>query len=91
VAFRSSYRRRHSTPDYLRSLRRVAEKVGFTPGVDHYREVSAALRAGGEDVAPFGTLHRYFDRSWPRVREALDVLSVRHRRKTWQFRVLPRL
>ncbi len=71
---------------YLRSLRRVAEELGFAPGVDDYREVSAALRAAGEDVASFNTLYRYFDRSWPRVREALDLSETNSARKLeWRF------
>jgi hypothetical protein len=58
---------------YLRSLRRVAEAIGHTPGVPEYKEVSAALREQGEDIEPFSRLYRYFGGSWARAQEALEL------------------
>jgi len=58
---------------YLRSLRRVAEVIGHTPGVPEYKEVSVALRKQGEDIEPFTRLYRYFGTSWARAQEALEL------------------
>lgn len=58
---------------HVRSLRRVAEAVGHSPGVTEYREVSQALIAGGEEVEPFSRLYHYFGKSWARAQEALEL------------------
>jgi hypothetical protein len=58
---------------HVRSLRRVAEALGHSPGVTEYREVSQALIAEGEDVEPFSRLYRYFGKSWGRAQEALQL------------------
>ena len=58
---------------YLRSLRRVAEAVGHTPGVPEYKKISATLREQGEDIEPFSRLYRYFGGSWARAQEALEL------------------
>lgn len=58
---------------YLRSLRRVAEAIGHTPGVPEYKKVSVALREQGEDIEPFTRLYRYFGTSWARAQEALEL------------------
>lgn len=57
---------------YLRSLRRVAEAIGHTPGTAEYQEVSAVLRKEGEDIEPFSRLYRYFGH-WHRAQEALEL------------------
>ena len=62
---------------YLRSLRRVAEVIGHTPGVPEYKEVSVALREQGEDIEPFTRLYRYFGTSWARARRHLNCLARR--------------
>jgi hypothetical protein len=81
----------------LRSLTRVAECVGHIPGVDEYKQVSAELIATGEDIESFSRLYRYFDTSWARAREALDISETstsrgvearfRNRRvgRTWRY------
>ncbi|HEV7566093.1 MAG TPA: hypothetical protein VGO31_09075 [Microbacteriaceae bacterium] len=58
---------------HLRSLRRVAEAVGHTPGVNEYKEVTQVLIAEGEEVEPFSRLYRYFGKSWARAQEALEL------------------
>ncbi len=58
---------------HVRSLRRVAEAIGHTPGVDEYKAVARVLTAEGEDVQPFSRLYKFFDCSWPRAREALEL------------------
>ena len=58
---------------YVRSLRRVAEAVGHTPGVTEYKEVSQVLIAEGEEMEPFSRLYRYFGKSWARAQEALEL------------------
>lgn len=58
---------------HVRSLRRIAEAIGHTPGVSEYKEVSQALIAEGEDVEPFSRLYRYFGKSWARAQEALEL------------------
>ncbi|HTZ86497.1 MAG TPA: hypothetical protein VMB05_07500 [Solirubrobacteraceae bacterium] len=58
---------------YLRSLRRVAEAIGHTPGTEDYQEVSRALIADGEDIEPFSRLYRFFGRSWAQAQEALTL------------------
>jgi hypothetical protein len=58
---------------YLRSLRRVTEAIGHTPGVSEYQEVSAVLREEGEDIEPFSRLYKFFGKSWPRAQEALEL------------------
>ncbi len=58
---------------YVQSLRRVAEVLGREPGVDDYKAISRVLIKEGEDVQPFGRLYKFFDWSWPRAREALQL------------------
>jgi hypothetical protein len=58
---------------YVRSLRRVAEAIGETPGVQDYQRVSRELIAQGEDLETFKRLYKFFDCSWPRAREALEL------------------
>lgn len=58
---------------HLRSLRRVAEAVGRTPGVAEYKEVSQVLISEGEDIQPFSRLYRYFGKSWAHAQEALEL------------------
>lgn len=58
---------------YLQSLRRVTEAVGHVPGVAEYKEVSAVLISEGEDIEPFSRLYRFFDKSWDRAKEALEL------------------
>jgi hypothetical protein len=58
---------------HVRSLRRVAEAIGHVPGVADYRRVSRVLRAEGDDVQSFARLYKFFDGSWPRAREALEL------------------
>jgi hypothetical protein len=58
---------------HVRSLRRVAEVLGRVPGVDDYKAVSRTLIEDGEDIAPFWRLYKFFDNTWPRAREALQL------------------
>jgi len=58
---------------HVRSLRRVAEVLGREPGVDDYKAISRVLISEGEDIQPFRRLYRFFDWSWPRAREALQL------------------
>ncbi len=58
---------------HVRSLRRVAEVLGREPGVDDYKAISRVLIDEGEDVQPFRRLYKFFDWSWPRAREALQL------------------
>lgn len=58
---------------HVRSLRRVAEVLGREPGVDDYKAISRVLISEGEDIQPFRRLYKFFDWSWPRAREALQL------------------
>jgi hypothetical protein len=58
---------------YVRSLTRVADVFGNTPGVEDYKAISIQLREAGEDIEMFSRLYRYFGQSWPRAREALKL------------------
>jgi hypothetical protein len=58
---------------HVRSLRRVAEVLGREPGVDDYKAIARTLIDEGEDVQPFRRLYKFFDWSWPRAREALQL------------------
>jgi hypothetical protein len=58
---------------FIRSLRRVAEAIGHTPGVTEYKEVSETLRAEGEDIEPFTRLYKFFGQSWAQAQEALEL------------------
>lgn len=72
---------------HLRSLRRVADVLGHTPGIAEYKTVSAELQAAGEHIEAFSRLYRYFEHSWERVREALDLTKTSTAsRIEWRFR-----
>lgn len=60
----------------LRSLLRVAEKLGHNPSVEEYKTVSRQLIADGEDVATFSRLYAFYGSSWRLAHEAMDLSLV---------------
>lgn len=59
----------------LRSLLRVADKLGHDPSVDEYKTVSRELIADGQDVASFSRLYSFYG-AWRLAREAMDLSLV---------------
>lgn len=56
------------------SLKRVADELGESPGIDDYKRIRKEL--GDEELLPVSRILRHFQGSWHRAREALDMSDV---------------
>lgn len=65
---------RSQATDILRSLKRVADELGETPGIEDYKRVRKEL--DDPEVLPSSQILRFFQGSWHRAREALDLSEV---------------
>jgi len=60
----------------IASLRRVAEVLGQTPGIEDYKRVRAELTKDGEELWPSSRILRVFDGSWHLAKEAVDLSEI---------------
>lgn len=86
-----------TTAQLLTSLRRVAEILGYAPGIDDYKRVRAELAKDGEQLEPVSRITKRFDGSWYVARQALDLseatsarkiearFKARRRGKVWRY------
>lgn len=87
-----------TTAAFIRSLRRVAERLGREPSVDDYKYARELLVAEGEDIKSINQVIRHFG-SWRRAKEALALsehttarrieerFAERRVGKTWKYTV----
>lgn len=64
------------TGQAIHSLRRAAEIVGGSPGIDQYKQVRKELAAQGEELLPPGRILRSFQGSWHLAREAIVLAET---------------
>lgn len=70
-----------ATAQMLSSLKRVAEILGESPGIEDYKRVRLELAKDGEELEPVSRITKHFGGSWHQAREALDLTETTTARK----------